>query len=165
MADGQPPDQQGLPGGSERPPYPMPMGPPPRPSMNAIPDGPPETMLAAADDYAAKNPNEFMNILTRYRQVMQKAAGTPDVMAVQDKLQQWSAAQNQAATAAIKQYETKMRETLATDGAQAAYEVWKDFPSNLRSRETDSQIIKLIEQVLPPDFRPAGRPQMQQPPQ
>jgi serine/threonine protein kinase len=165
MAEGQPPDEQGLPGDNARPPFPMPMGPPPRPNINAIPDGPVETMLAAADDYAAKNPAEFMNILTRYRQVMQKAVGTPDEKAVQDKLQQWGAAQNQAATAAIKQYETKMREALATSGAQAAYEVWKDFPSNLRSRETDSQLIKLIEQVLPPDFRPAGRPPMQQPPQ
>ncbi len=161
MADGQAPDQQGLPGGIERPPYPMPMGPPPRPDLNAIPDGPPETMLAAADDYAAKNPTEFMNILTRYRQVMQKVTSTTDEKEVQDKLQQWSAAQNQAATAAIKQYETKMRGTLATSGPQAAYDVWKDFPSNLRSRETDSQIIKLIEQVVPPDFRPAGRPPMQ----
>jgi len=162
MAGGQAPDQQGLPAGSERPPYPMPMGPPPRADLNAIPDGPPETMLAAADDYAAKNPGEFMNILTRYRQVMQKVAGTTDEKAVQDKLQQWNAAQNQAATATIKEYETKMRETLATSGAQAAYDVWKDFPSGLRSRETDGQIVKLLEQVLPPDFRPAGRPPMQQ---
>jgi len=159
----QPPDQQGPPGGGTgRPLFPMPMGPPPRPDLNAIPDGPVQTMLAAANDYAAKNPTSYMDILARYRQVEQRAAGAPAAGLVQDKIRQWSAAQNQAATAVIKQYETKMRETLATGGAQAAYNVWKDFPSNLRSRETDNQIIKLIQQVLPPDFKPAGRPPMQQ---
>jgi predicted Ser/Thr protein kinase/flagellar motor protein MotB len=161
QGDDQPPDQQGMPGGGNgRPPYPMPMGPPPRPDLNAISDGPVETMLAAADDYAAKNPGEFMNVLARYRQVQQKAAGTSDERTVEGKIQQWNAAQNQAATATMKLYETKMRAVLASSGPQAAYDVWKDFPTGLRSRETDGQIVKLLEQVLPPDFRPAGRPPM-----
>jgi len=126
--------------------------------MNAIPDGPPGTMLAAANDYASKNPTDYMNILARYRQVQQRAAGTQVAWAVENKLQQWTDVQNQAAAEAIKQYEAKMKTALANNGAQAGYDAWKDFPSNLRSREIDGQIVKLLQQTLPPDFRPAGRP-------
>lgn len=157
MPDG-PPDQQGSPDGNNHPRFPLPMGPPPRmPDFNAIPDGPVGAMLAVANDYASKNPTEYMNILARYRQVQQKAAGTPVAWAVENKLRQWNDAQSRAAADVLKQYETKMKTALASDGSQAAYDVWKDFPGNLRSREVDSQIIRLLQQTLPSDFRPAGR--------
>jgi serine/threonine protein kinase len=159
-----PPDQPGMnEGAGMRLQYPLPMGPPPPPpDANAIPDGPAPAMLITANDYAAKNPTDYMNILFRYRQVQQRAIGTPVEWVVENKLKQWSDVQDRAATDTIKQFETKMRTALANEGAQAAYDVWKNFPKNLRSREIDSQIIKVLQQTLPQDFKPTDRPQRPQ---
>lgn len=54
----------------------------------------------------------------------------------------------------MKQYEAKMNAALANKDWQGAYDVWKDFPSNLRSRETDLRIMDLLERNLPADFMP-----------
>lgn len=167
---GQPPDQQQGFGGdnSQRPRFPMPMGlPPSMPRSDLIPDGPVTTMLAAADNYAASNPTDFIDILACYRSVMQKAAGTPEGQAVGEKIQKWIAAQNDAANQAITQYQTKMRAALANNEPQAAYDVWKDFPANLRSYEVDNRIMAILQQALPPNFQPFGQavPNGQFPPQ
>ncbi|HEY1663788.1 MAG TPA: serine/threonine-protein kinase [Verrucomicrobiae bacterium] len=159
---GQPPDQQGQQrfngGNGQRPRFPMPMGPPPSmPRSDLIPDGPVDTMLAAADKYAANNPTDYLNILVCYGSVMQKASGTPEGQVVGKKIEQWMTAQRNAATQAINQYETKMRAALASNGPQAAYDVWKDFPANLRFRETDRQIMRVLEQVLPQNFQPLSQ--------
>jgi serine/threonine protein kinase len=74
--------------------------------------------------------------------------------------------QSSVVTDTIKQYEAKMNAQLADKNWQGAYDVWTNFPSNLRSRETDQQIMALLVASLPQDFhprppagfRPAGRP-------
>ena len=81
--------------------------------------------------------------------------------------------QSSVVAEAIKQYENKMQTALARNDWQGAYDVWTNFPSNFRSRETDQQIMALLQANLPQDFRPrppagvmpGGRPPMQQPPQ
>lgn len=59
-----------------------------------------------------------------------------------------------AVTDTLNQYETKMREAIAKNDWQGAYDVWTNFPSNMRSRETDLRIMNLLQQSLPQDFRP-----------
>jgi serine/threonine protein kinase len=74
--------------------------------------------------------------------------------------------QNSVVADTIKQYEAKMNAQLAGKNWQGAYDVWTNFPSNFRSRETDQQIMALLVANLPRDFhprppagfRPAGRP-------
>ncbi|HTA96008.1 MAG TPA: hypothetical protein VK769_07770, partial [Verrucomicrobiae bacterium] len=74
--------------------------------------------------------------------------------------------QSSAVADTIKQYEAKMNAQLADKNWQGAYDVWTNFPSNFRSRETDQQIMALLVANLPQDFhprppagfRPAGRP-------
>ena len=167
MSQGQPPNQQGQQdfGGNngDMPRFPLPMGPPPAmPRANLIPDGSMDTMLATADDYAKQNPTDYLGIIARYQIVMQKAnqlimqriIDVAQAQVIQTRIQTWQAAQNSAATLAISQFTTKMQQAMANGGPMAGYNAWKSFPSNLRSRETDQQIIKVLKQLLPPDFQP-----------
>jgi hypothetical protein len=45
-----------------------------------------------------------------------------------------------------------MQEKLRAGKPQEAYNVWKTFPGNLRSRETDDQIRYILRRSLPPEF-------------
>lgn len=167
MGQGQPPDQQGQQdfGGNngDMPRFPLPMGPPPAmPRANLIPDGSVDTMLATADDYAKQNPTDYLGIIARYQTVLQKAnqlimqriIDAAQAQVIQTRIQTWQAAQNSAATLVISQFTTKMQQAMANGGPMAGYRAWKDFPSNLRSRDTDQQIIKVLKQLLPPGFQP-----------
>ncbi|HEY3762795.1 MAG TPA: serine/threonine-protein kinase [Verrucomicrobiae bacterium] len=167
MAQGQMPDQQGQQGfggnNNDMPRFPLPMGPPPQMSRaNLIPDGSLDTMLATADDYAKQNQTDYLGIIARYQIVLQKAnqlimqriVDTAQAQVIQTRLQTWQAAQNSAATLAISQFTTKMQQAMANAGPMAGFNAWKTFPSNLRSRETDQQIIKVLKQLLPPGFQP-----------
>ncbi len=138
--------------------FPMPMWPPYSPQQEGLASGGSVTnMLAAADDYATKNPTNYVFVLGRYRMILQQNLFTPQAPAIRTRIDKWTAAQNDAATQAIAQYEIKMRAALTNGGPQAAYDAWKDFPVNLRSREADSQIMNILEQTLPPGFQPAGQ--------
>jgi len=48
----------------------------------------------------------------------------------------------------------KMQDKMRAAKAQEAYDVWKDFPSKIRTRESDQQIQQMLERTLPPGFIP-----------
>jgi len=176
MSQGQMPDQPGQQdlGGNNgnMPRFPLPMGrPPAMPRADLIPDGSLDTMLATADDHAKQNQTDYLGIIARYQIVLQKAnrlimqriIDAAQAQMIQTRIQTWQAAQNSAATLAISQFTTKMQQAMASGGPMAGYNAWKDFPPNLRSRETDQQIIKVLKQLLPPDFQPPMGPNGQGP--
>ena len=49
---------------------------------------------------------------------------------------------------------TADEEKLRAHQPQAAYDHWKTFPQNLRTKELDEQIQEVLEQNLPPAFLP-----------
>jgi serine/threonine protein kinase len=134
--------------------FPFPLPHMPRPDFASLNDGPVTSMLAEADQYAQKNPQNFRNIIDRYRQVLDKARGTAQAEAVNRKLDEVVGRHQAASRQAIGAYESKMNEKLRAGKPQEGYDLWKDFPTNLRTRESDQQIQQLLDRALPADFFP-----------
>jgi hypothetical protein len=134
--------------------FPFPLPRLPRPDFTPLEEGPVDSMLAQADQYAQKNPQNFRDLIDRYRQVLDKTRGTPKAEAVDRKLNEAVSRHQAAQRQAIKSYESKMDEKLRAGKPQEAYNVWKDFPANLRTRESDQQIEQLLERALPAGFSP-----------
>src|ERR1051325_3300108 len=111
-------------------------------------------MLAQADQYALKNPQNYRDIIDRYRQVQPKAGGAAQTDAVSRKLDDTVGRHQAAIRQALQQYESKMNERIRAGKPQEAYDVWKDFPINLRTRESDQQIQQMLERALPAGFTP-----------
>jgi predicted Ser/Thr protein kinase len=146
-------ERQGPPRGREgRFPFPLPRL--PAPNFTALDDVPFDTMLAQADQYALKNPQNYRDIIDRYRQVQSKAGGAAQTDAVSRKLDDTVGRHQAAIRQALQQYESKMNERIRAGKPQEAYDVWKDFPINLRTRESDQQIQQMLERALPAGFTP-----------
>ena len=111
-------------------------------------------MLAQADQYALKNPQNFRDMIDRYRQVRSKAGGTAQAEAVDRKIDDVIGRHQAAVRQALQQYESKMNDSIRAGKPQEGYDVWKDYPSNLRTRESDQQIQQILERALPPGFFP-----------
>jgi serine/threonine protein kinase len=137
----------------------LPMGRPPDPEFYSLPEGPVDAMLAAMDTYAEQHPQNYRAILDGYDRVRRKAAGSPREQEIDTKIKQVVQAQQKAVTDTLSQFEAQMHEKLRAGKPQEAYDVWKTFPGNLRSRETDDQIRIILRRTLPPEFsaRPEGR--------
>jgi len=157
LADGAQPPEPGGPG--QGPPEMgqdgmiLPMRPPHRPNFKSVQTGPVDSMLAQVADYAAKHPDDYMSIIAACRQTGQAAAGGPEEQKVDDVTREWEAKYTKISDAAIKTYTAKMQEQLRTGNAQGAYDTWRDFPANLRSREIDMQIRQILQRSLPQDFQ------------
>jgi hypothetical protein len=137
----------------------LPLGRLPRPAASPIQPGPPEAMLAEADKYAAAHPQNFRELVDCYRSVADESRGTATGQKAADKMNQ-VIEQHQAALRRVMQdYETRMDEKIRARKPQEAYDLWKDFPENLRTRQSDQQIEQILERSLPPGFAPSGRPQ------
>jgi serine/threonine protein kinase len=132
----------------------LPLEPLPRPNLASLPDGPVNEMLAQADDYALKHPNDFKQTIDRYRQVLSKARGTPADAEINKKMDKVIARHQGALRQALHDYEARMQEKMRSGTPQQAYDVWKTFPSNLRTRESDKQIEQMLARTLPPGFVP-----------
>ena len=111
-------------------------------------------MLAQADQYAQKNPQNFRDIIDRYRQVQTKARGTAQADAIARQIDEVVGRHQTALRQTIQAYESKMTEKLRAGKSQEAYDIWKDFPLNLRTRESDQQIQQSLERALPSGFLP-----------
>jgi hypothetical protein len=133
-----------------RPPLPM-MAPP---NFNPVPDGPPEQMLAAADALARAGTNQYVVIINAYMQVEEKVRGTPLEREVALRHQNTVLAHEFEASEAIQKYRGLMQKHLDAGQVQEAYNVWKDFPQRLRSREVDQQVMQIFQAAMPRDFRP-----------
>jgi serine/threonine protein kinase len=134
-------------GGGE---VPLPMGPPPVRNHSPLQDGPIETMLAEADALAAQPEPDYVTVIEAYRQVLQKAAGTPRAAArLNGIIQEWEIRHQTAGKKAVSDYTQKMKETLASGSPAEAVAVWNDFPGELRSWEVDQAIIQALNATLP----------------
>jgi serine/threonine protein kinase len=130
----------------------LPMGRPPDPEFYSLPEGPVDSMLAAVETYAEQHPQDYRGILDGYDRVRRKAAGSPREQEIDTKIKQVVQAQQKAVTDTLHQFESQMQEKLRAGKPQEAYNVWKTFPGNLRSRETDDQIRYILRRSLPPEF-------------
>ncbi|HSU53082.1 MAG TPA: serine/threonine-protein kinase [Candidatus Dormibacteraeota bacterium] len=133
-------------------PMPLPFGRLPRQTPNPLKDAAPESMLAEADRYASANPQNFRDQVDRYRQVLAKAEGLPLENEVNRKMNRVMEQHQAALRQSIQDFTSRMRQELAAHGPQAAYDVWKTFPMNLRSPESDRQVLRVLQNTLPPDF-------------
>jgi len=133
---------------------PSPLGRLPRPSLTALQDGPVSFMLSQADAYAAAHPQDFRDFVDRYRQVLTKARGTSDERTVNEKLQGVIERHQAALRKTMQEYERKMDEKVRAHQPQAAYHLWKTFPQNLRTFDSDEQIEEILQRNLPPGFVP-----------
>jgi hypothetical protein len=111
-------------------------------------------MLAEADQYALKYPQNFRNIIDGYRQVQSKAGSAAQADAVSRKLDDAMGRHQAALRQVLQKYESKFNENIRAGKPQEAYDVWRDFPANLRTRESDQQIQQLVERALPSGFIP-----------
>jgi hypothetical protein len=111
-------------------------------------------MLAQADQYALKYPQNFRDIIDRYRQVASKASGTTQADPVNRKIEEVAGRHQAALRQTIQKYESKMHERIRAAKPQEAYDGWKDFPLNIRTRESDQQIQQILERAFPPGFVP-----------
>jgi serine/threonine protein kinase len=158
--DGRPPaapGRGGPPGGPDGGGFGMmlPMGrPPQRPDFSSILTGPVPAMLAQTKQYAAAHKDDLQGIVARYRWILHNAEGTPSEEQVAAEADKWEAQLQRAADNAFKQFNDKMNAQLRLGKVREAYLVWKDFPSELRSRELDDKIRQTLAKSLPPDFDP-----------
>lgn len=156
---GPPGGQFGGPGGKARPlqgsagRFPLPMMPPP--DYNALKDGPVSQMLAEADAYAAKHTNSPPRVLDRYWQVLDKARGTRWEGEVNQKIRDWELTHQLLAHETIDEFKKKSEPLLKAGKAQEAFDLWKTFPSGLRTPEVDPLIQQALETIMPRDFQPA----------
>jgi len=126
----------------------------PHPNFTALEDAPIATMLAQANDYAEKHPENFRDIIDRYRQVSTKARGTAQEKEVEETMDSIISRHQEVVRRTLHEYEVKMQDKMRAAKAQEAYDVWKDFPSKIRTRESDQQIQQMLERTLPPGFIP-----------
>jgi len=126
----------------------------PRPDLASLQDGPVSTMLAQTDSYATAHPQNFRDMVDRYRQVLTKARGTPQEGQVNEKLQNVIEQHQAALRKTLHEYERRMDEKVRAHQPQAAYDVWKSFPQSLRTFESDEQISEILQRNLPPGFVP-----------
>lgn len=153
FGDADPPGKKGKApgvGGNLRLPFP----PPPLKELNPLKDGPLPEMMAEADRYAAANKDEFIGIIDRYWQIADKARGTPMGVEAQRKMDNASLTHELKSHELIEKLQAQMEALLKQGKAQEAFEVWLAYPTGWRSRETDEEIGRILNQFMPPNFQP-----------
>ncbi len=94
--------------------------------------------------------------MDRYRTVAARAKATPFEKQANDKLNGVIERHQTALRKAIDEFEQRMDEKLRQHRPDEAYDVWKQFPANLRTLQSDQQIEQILERNLPPDFVPVA---------
>ena len=123
-----------------------------RPEGVQIEPGSFENMLEQVKKFAADNPDKYTMIVDAYRSLGEQASTQQEQRQAQELQNPWGSRHMRLARQAVDKYEAKMKEVLKTGTALDAYNVWKDFPSNMRNWEIDNQIGQILEQNLPADF-------------
>ncbi|MBI5772734.1 MAG: serine/threonine protein kinase [Verrucomicrobia bacterium] len=124
-----------------------------------LPDAPPATMLALADEYAKTNATQYINVIHAYRQVIEAAAGSPIEDKAHAKSDEAIARHQQATFKVIAEFEARMLVKVKAGDLQGAYDVWREFPGDLfvPEPEVSDPIKAAIERNLPADFVPKER--------
>lgn len=150
------PAQKGKNQGGGSPPL-LPMPPPPARNPTPLKDGPIPAMMAEADSFAAQNPDELTGIVDRYWQVVQRGRGTQAGLAAQRKLDNTMLAHELKSHEVIEKLQARMEALIKQNRLQEAFEVWAEYPTGWRTRETDQEIIGIIKRFMPPNFHPQAR--------
>ena len=124
-------------------------------------------MLAEADAYAAKNPNNYRGIIDRYSQVTEHANGTRWEDDAFQKLRIAVQNHQRVSRQMLSQYTQQMQTLVKAGKNQEAFNIWIDFPAQLWTPEIDQLIEDAISQNLPQGFSPQppnGAPGQRPPP-
>lgn len=126
---------------------------------NPLAEESPDTMLAAADAFAAASPEEFKEILARYDQVKTAAAGAAIEARAEEMLKQWAM---RYLSEVDRRYQRDMREMgyfLEQHRPRSAEDLWRQFPQSLRSPPVDRLIAEVLSTRIPapPGGRDRGR--------
>ena len=116
--------------------------------------GPIKTMLADADVYAKNHPTNYVEIILAYQQCMNTAGNTPFFSEAKRKLDNSVALHQFHAFHEIDERTPVMRKFLKERKLEEAWDVWKNFPENLRVPEIEDEIYKIVEQEFPPRWTP-----------
>lgn len=135
----------------------LPYPPPQKKNHLPLTDGPLPAMMAEADRYAAENKDDFIGIIDRYRQLADKARGTPMSTEALRKADVAELAHEVKSHEMIEKLQAQMEVLLKQNRPQEAFEVWMAFPQQWRSRETDEEISRILTRRLPPNFEPKRR--------
>jgi serine/threonine protein kinase len=136
----------------------LPLGRLERPTPVALKADTPEAMLAEANKYGAAHPQNFRELVDCYRTVAERARGTAVGQKATEKQNQVIEQHQSALRRALQDYEARMNDKLRARKPQEAYDVWKQFPENLRTRQSDQEIEQILERSMPPGFSTSGRP-------
>src|SRR5262249_54933974 len=100
------------------------------------------------------HPQNFRDMVDRYRLVASKGRGTAEATEAEQKLNRVIERHQAALRNAIADYETRMDDALRQHKPQEAYDLWKDFPPSLRTLQSDQEISQILQKKLPPGFTP-----------
>lgn len=157
--DGQAPFNPGangdgpiIPGQNNNPLLPFP--PPTAKSFNPLQQGPINQMMIEADRYAKTNPDDLIGIVDRFDQMTRRARGTGMEAEAQRKHDNARLVHELRSHELIEKLEVQMKALVKDGRYQQAFEVWTAFPQSWRNRETDGEIIVIIQRNLPAGFRP-----------
>jgi serine/threonine protein kinase len=132
----------------------LPFPPPPEKNFTPLKDGPFPSMMQEADRYAAEHKEELIGIVDRYWQIAEKFRGTPNGQAAQFKTDNALLTHELRSHQRIEQLAQRMRTLCANGKPQEGWDVWFDFPNGWRTKETDQEIMEIIDRTLPRDFQP-----------
>ena len=132
----------------------LPFPPPPAKNHTPLKDGPLPAMMAEADRFAAENKEQFIAIVDRYWQIAERARGTPVGDEAQRKMDNAMLTLEVKSHELIEKLQAQMLALLKQGKPQEAYEVWLAFPQGWRNREVDQDILRLLNQSMPPNFQP-----------
>lgn len=125
--------------------------PPIRPmAEHPLRDAPPPVMVSEADAYATANPTNYRSIIARYLQIANTFNNMPAGIKARTAVEDWTKKRNTAADKLIAEIDVKVRQSIAAGKHQEGIELWRDFPMELRAKEVDDKVDKLLDTYPPP---------------
>jgi hypothetical protein len=108
-------------------------------------DAPPPVLLSEAEAYATANPTNYRSIIAKYQQIARNFSSLPAGVKARAAVDEWTKKRNIAADKVIAETDAKVRETIASGRHQEGIELWRDFPDELRAKEVDDKVDKLLD--------------------
>ena len=102
-------------------------------------------LQAAAESYAREHPDEFAEIIGKFREVKSRGRGTVHGMEATDRVKAWQEKWDEAARAELSKRRLSAQEHLAAGQFAEAEKLWQEFPANL---ETESAKRRVAEETV-----------------